>query len=71
MGWTDDPLADFDRYEAEQRKRLERRPICSICGEHIQGEFCYAINLQLICERCLDENYTVPTSNFIDDGEWE
>lgn len=24
MSWTDDPVADFDRYDAEQQQQLEQ-----------------------------------------------
>ena len=35
---TDDPLYDFDRYDAEQESRLEELPICECCGKPIQQE---------------------------------
>jgi non-homologous end joining protein Ku len=38
MYYTDDPIADFDRYDKEQQERLEQRPVCSVCGEHIQDD---------------------------------
>lgn len=36
MSWTDDPVADFDRYDAEQQ--LDSLPVCECCGEPIQQE---------------------------------
>ena len=52
--YSDDPLADFDRYDEEQNKWLERRPVCVDCGEHIQDETAYYINGEWICEDCMD-----------------
>lgn len=52
--WTDDPLADFERYDAEQERRLARLPLCSVCGEHIQDEEAYFIGGRWICEDCID-----------------
>ena len=62
MMWTDDPVADFHRYDAEKQARLERLPRCSECDEYIQSETCYRINDELICEDCID-NYKV----YVDD----
>lgn len=58
-GWTDNPLADFDRHEAEYQKWLESRPKCSICDEHIQEDHFYLIDGNMICPVCLNENFKV------------
>lgn len=50
---TDDPLADFDRHEAEQERKRRRIPRCSECDEHIQDEYAYYINGEWICEECM------------------
>lgn len=63
---TDDPLADFARHDAEQSRWLEKRPVCSECGEHIQDERCYEINDELICEECLERNHKKYTANYIE-----
>lgn len=41
MPWTDDPVADYDRYDAEQTRELEKLPRCSECDHPIQGEECW------------------------------
>lgn len=53
MPWTDDPLADFDRWDAEQNRRLEERPVCADCDEHIRDETAYYINGEWICKDCM------------------
>lgn len=53
MPWTDDPLADFDRWDAEQNRRLEERPVCADCDQHIQDETAYYINGEWICKDCM------------------
>ena len=55
MYYTDNPIADFLRYDAEQEKQLEKLPRCSECGKHIQSDFAYYINDEWICEDCMDE----------------
>ena len=54
---TDDPLADFNRWDAEQQAALNKLPKCAECGEVIQSEICYEINDCYICEECLEENH--------------
>ena len=54
MYYSGDPLADFDRYEADQHKQLEQLPVCEDCGEHIQDETAFYINGEWICESCMD-----------------
>lgn len=57
MGWTDDPIADFLRHDAEQEEWLRSRPKCCICGEHIQDEQAYLFEYtkrdKWICEDCM------------------
>lgn len=53
MYYTDNPLADFERYDADQHSQLERRPVCADCGHHIQDETAYYINSEWICMDCM------------------
>lgn len=53
MYWTNDPLADFERHDAEQTRQLERLPVCADCDEHIQDETAYYINGEWICKDCM------------------
>lgn len=54
MIYTDDPIRDFEVYSDEQDKKLENLPICAECEERIQGDMCYEINGEYICEECMD-----------------
>ena len=57
MYYTDDPVADFDRYDAEQEKRLAELPECDYCGEKITDDYYYNINGDVICEECLKKHF--------------
>lgn len=57
MYYTNDPVADYERYSADQEKELEKLPRCSECDERIQDEFAYYINGEWICKNCMDSNY--------------
>lgn len=63
---TDDPHADFDRWDAGQEKWLARLPRCSECGEPIQDDFFYLINDEPVCEECLNREYLKFRDDYID-----
>lgn len=62
---TDDPVADFDRHDREQAKRLAQRPKCDYCNEHIQDDFYYEINGDVICEVCLDRFFRKDVEDYV------
>lgn len=51
--WTDDPIRDFERYDAAQAAELARLPICAECEAHIEDSEAYYINGEWICESCM------------------
>lgn len=53
MGWSDDPLKDFARRDAEEARWEARRPVCCECEEHIVTEECYEFDGEYICPECL------------------
>ena len=56
---TDDPLADFDRYETERERELERCPECSYCGEKITDAFAFHIDGEWYHKDCFESEYFV------------
>jgi formylmethanofuran dehydrogenase subunit E len=46
---------DADQHDADNERWLERRPVCKMCGEHIQDDWGYCIDGDWICERCMDD----------------
>lgn len=57
MYYTDDPIADYNRYSSDQEEALAKLPRCSECDEHIQSDECYEFNDELICPECLVNNH--------------
>lgn len=55
MYYTDDPVADFHRHDAECEAQLDKLPVCCQCGEPIQQDDAVYINDEYICDRCLDD----------------
>ena len=55
MMFTDDPLRDFENWDAEQEEALSKLPICEICEEHIQQETAICIDGKWYCDHCLNE----------------
>lgn len=46
----------FEQYDRRQQYRLSLRPVCVICGEHIQSEYCFQLEGGLICESCIEDS---------------
>lgn len=53
MYFTDNPIADYARYDEEQQEYFGKLPRCSECGEPIQDTEAYYINDIWICEECM------------------
>ena len=51
--YSDNPVADFERWDAYQTKQLEKRPVCRDCDEHIQEDTAYYYNGEWICKDCM------------------
>ena len=56
MTYTDNPVADAERYDAEQQAELEKLPQCDYCGVHID-DYYYEIDNENFCESCLNEHF--------------
>ena len=65
MSFTNDPVADFERYDAEQERELQKLPICSECDEPIQEEHCYEINDELICPDCMEKYHRKLVDDYV------
>lgn len=54
---TDDPVADFHRWDRDQNRMLEDLPECHRCGHPIQQE--RAVYIEELdywyCDECLDQ----------------
>ncbi len=65
MFYTDNPPDDFERYSAEQERRLAELPVCEICGESIQDEYLFLINDEFVCAACLIRDFRKNTDDYI------
>lgn len=66
MFFTDDPVSDYNRYQEEKDNQLQKFPKCSICDYHIQDDYLYEINDELICEECLNDNFRKNVEDYIE-----
>jgi formylmethanofuran dehydrogenase subunit E len=57
MFYSDNPIADFERHDAQQEEELQKLPICCECGEPIQSDYLYEIDGELYCEDCMNEMF--------------
>ena len=49
---TDDPIADFNRYDKEKSEREDKCPHCHDCGEPIFDEY-YEFDGRILCTECV------------------
>ena len=66
MIWTDDPVADFERYDAILQEQLKQMPHCINCGEPIQDDHLFNIDGDLFCEECMVENFRRSTEDYVE-----
>lgn len=52
---TDDPIRDFEEHDAEQEEWLNSRPVCDMCGRHIQEDHYYDADGDILCDECISE----------------
>ena len=55
----------WEAHDREQAKRLERLPVCEICGEPIQDEHLYLINDEFVCPACLERDFRKDTEDYV------
>ena len=67
MYYTDDPVADAARYDAEQERLLDKLPRCYCCREPITGDYLYKIDGIFYCEDCLNSEFRENTEDFIEE----
>lgn len=65
MFYSDDPLADFHKYDAQKEKQLDKLPRCSECDNPIQDDVYFLINDMPICSDCLNDNYKKRVDDFV------
>lgn len=52
---TDDPIKDFENWDREQQKQLDKLPECARCDQPIQQEDAVRIGKKFYCDHCLAE----------------
>lgn len=65
---TDDPLRDFDRYDAMMADREAKLPHCDVCGEPINDDIYFEIDGEILCEKCMHDKYAMSTEDYLDNN---
>lgn len=66
MRKTDDPVADFALWDAEQQRQAQRLPECANCGEPIMADYFYEIEGVNVCPDCMDSDYRRNTDDYME-----
>ena len=70
MSWTGDALKDWERYDAQQQRGLDKLPKCSYCHHPIQDDDYYEFEDRLLCPECLNEHHKKSVEDYIQDHDW-
>lgn len=62
---SDDPVRDFESWDAEQNRWLEKLPVCCRCDRPIQGEHLWDVDGDLYCEECAEDEFKKRTEDYI------
>lgn len=55
MYYTDDPIADFNRWDRERQREYDRLPKCKGCGEGVYPSDAVCIDDDYYHSDCFDE----------------
>ena len=55
----------WERHEREKERKLASRPDCKDCGNHIQDDFYFEVEGDILCEECMYDRYC---KDVTDDG---
>ncbi len=66
MMWTDNPVADAERYMAEQEEELKKLPVCDYCKKPIQDDYLYDLEGDIICEACMNKHFRKHTEDYME-----
>ncbi len=65
MCYIPDYFDKWAEHSRQQEEELNKLPKCCECGEPIQDDYCFEINDEIICERCLVENHRKSTEDVV------
>lgn len=65
---SDNPFADFDRWDADQQEQMDRLPHCECCREPIV-DYVWEIDGQILCEECAKEEYRKDAEDYFNETE--
>jgi formylmethanofuran dehydrogenase subunit E len=54
----------WERHNNRQEQDLAQSIHCEYCGKPIQDDYCYEINGDILCEKCLNDNFRRSTDNY-------
>jgi formylmethanofuran dehydrogenase subunit E len=62
---SNDPEADFNRWDAQRAKDEANLPHCEYCGEVIYEKY-YNIGGEIICSDCLETHFAHDVDDYLD-----
>lgn len=63
---TDDPIADFNAWDAEQARQEAKYPVCVYCSQSIQDYELMDVNGELYHLECAEDEFRRPTEDYME-----
>lgn len=66
MFYSDNPVLDFAKKDAEEEKWLRKRPICAYCNKPIQDERLWDFDGELYHDECAKNQFRKWTEDYME-----
>jgi hypothetical protein len=63
-GFTDNPVADANRHDAECERAASKLPRCDYCKKRIDDDEYYDIYGEIVCYECLNKHFRKWTDEY-------
>lgn len=64
----EDNYSIWEQHQRELDAALSKRPVCECCGNHIQDDYTWNIDGELLCDECAADRYRKHTEDFMDES---
>ena len=71
MFFSNDPIVDAMRHDAEIEREQEKLPVCDACGKVIDDDTFWLISGETLCDDCAHDMYTIHMDDWMDEQEDE
>ena len=61
-----DALDMWETHDAEQEEAFKKLPVCDYCNRHIDDDYLYDLEGDIICESCMNKHFRKHTEDYME-----